>query len=222
MTLKLEVGKKYRNRNGEVVEITGLSKHPDYPYASYGDCFTETGNYYKSLKCIDDLIEEVIEEPVKKPLKWAKEAHAWIDGIEVESKFEGIWIKATQNVNPITCPQYEWRIAVPQWRKDLAEKMKAGGVLEHWNGATQDWRQSGYCIDKLLCQDYLKSAHESSYRIKPEPKPDVVEFYVKFPHEKLTLQGADFEWVSEDGKKCRQLKVIWDGEGNLKDAEVLK
>lgn len=60
------------------------------------------------------------------------------------------------------------------------------------------------------------------YRIKPDPKPDVIEFYVKMSFTELEMQGSYYEWVSENGKKCTQLKVIWDGEtGELKDAEFI-
>jgi hypothetical protein len=181
----------------------------------------------RTIPAMEAEIEEIIEpaqEPVKKPIKWAKEAHAWIDGIEVEWQdcLDGSWVKATL-MNPITDPHLNWRIKpqeVPQWRKDLAEKMKAGGVLEF--RITQDsyWMPASADINDVL--DAECGMHESQYRIKPEPKPDVVEFYVKFPHDALVLHGADFEWISENGKKCPQLKVIWDSEGNLKDAEVLK
>lgn len=348
MTLKLEVGKRYRNRKGEVVTVVYqdgfdqrfcaepsnyrhlddgrlyLQKLSDFDLIEeviehrfkVGDKVTvkkpsdTRGKFcwFKGMDCFDGTVQEVegiieaygfitfkddehawsfdpawlkpAQEPVKKPLKWAKEAHAWIDGIEVEweSAFEGGWYRATPANNPVTSPHLNWRIAVPQWRKDLyaaiksgknvefnhasgvgwvewgeesaneflrhdagmymkeedfrikpqevpqwrkdlAEKMKAGGVLEHWNGATQDWRQSGYCIDELLCQDYLKSAHESSYRIRPEQKPDVVGYCEASYKDKIRFIG------SVTSRKCPgdNLKLTWDGEtGKLKDAEVLR
>lgn len=218
MTLKLEIGKKYRNRKGEVVEIVNYQPHPCYPFiGSSGKAYMENGRWSNMNMDQQDLIEEVIEEPVKKPLKWAKEAHAWIDGIEVEgvsSKYQ-TWHLASQSFNPITHPHYEWRIAVPQWRKDLAEKMKAGGVLEvKYSGR---WDESILSVDQLLNPKVIMS-NEELFRIRHEPKPDVVGYCEASYEDKIRFIG------SATSRKCPgdNLKLIWDGEtGNLKGAEVL-
>lgn len=60
------------------------------------------------------------------------------------------------------------------------------------------------------------------YRIKPEPKPDVVKYCFtteSFGHSRQELQSG---LVDSDGRKPN-LKIVFDGEtGALKSAEVLK
>lgn len=60
-TLKLEVGKTYRNRAGEVVKIVEYDGDPEYPYrGSDGEWYTESGNlWYRERP--GDLVEEVEE-----------------------------------------------------------------------------------------------------------------------------------------------------------------
>ena len=54
------------------------------------------------------------------------------------------------------------------------------------------------------------------YRIKPEPKPDVIVF----PH-RVTTNSDDYPFLKEYYTK-QQLKLTFDGEtGKLKSAEVL-
>ena len=62
--MKLEVGKKYRRRDGEIVVIIDKSVGDGYPfYSDSGDYYTEGGNYWAESGNLDstDLIEEYIE-----------------------------------------------------------------------------------------------------------------------------------------------------------------
>ncbi len=61
--LKLEVGKTYRNRNGEEVKIVKNDGRGAYPYeGSDGEWYTENGKWgYASKGDLEDLIEEVAE-----------------------------------------------------------------------------------------------------------------------------------------------------------------
>jgi len=156
----------------------------------------------------------------RNPIKWAKEAHAYIDGIEVEFQADTAeggkskWLKAGLAVNPITHPCYEWRIAVPQWRKELAEKMKAGGVLEYYDfhRSTSIWIKSLCSVEEVLNPEV--DMEEQYYRVPPEPqpKPDVVETW--------TFTRASFY---EDLTSRANLKVIWDGTtGKPKAVELIK
>jgi len=160
MTLKLEVGKKYRNRDGYVVKIV-TQYEPDefYEFRDVdGRHYSNGGQYHMNATSRYDLIEEVIE-PVKKPHKHAELIKAWADGAEIQILGrESKWID----------------ISMPCW--------------EEFN----------------------------TFRIKPEPKPDVVvRFYTAQSYGHLTRVAIN----DEDAN----LKLIWDGEtGNLKDAEVLK
>lgn len=61
---------------------------------------------------------------------------------------------------------------------------------------------------------------ESKYRIKPEPKPDVVKKFkasIDIKHEDAIAYAVSNEWI-----ECSNLKLTFDGEtGKLKSAEVL-
>jgi hypothetical protein len=75
--MKLEAGKKYRNRKGEVVEITWERPQPRglYPFADIaGASYASDGTFdLDSPSCELDLIEEVDEmRPVN---EWRVEAH---------------------------------------------------------------------------------------------------------------------------------------------------
>ncbi len=212
MTIKLEVGKKYRNRNGEVVEIVkelirhGFYKFQNPLYISY----SIDGRLLKEVETPLDLIEEV-NELVKKLHKHAELIKAWADGAQIEwQSNSGRWLSTTQ-------PEWDlnrcYRIKppeVPQWRKDLAEKMKVGGVLQFNWGGDNPWKESLLSIDRVL--DDEGNMTEGRYRIKPETKPDVVETW--------SVSKDNFY---KDSTSSANLKLIWYGEtGNLKGAEVLK
>ena len=169
MTLKLEVGKKYRNRKGEVIEITEYDHGHVMPFGSHFNnideiWYMQNGRFFSNREDDNDLIEEVIEpqelaqEPVKNPHKHAELIKAWADGAEIETKNENVvggWVSQGK----------------PEWH--------------------DDWE----------------------YRIKPAPKPDVVELY----HLVRDSQGI----YSSVGRV--NIKLIFDGTtGELKDAEVLK
>ena len=222
MTIKLEVGKKYLDRSGEAVEIVreligqGFYKFQNPLCISY----SIDGRLLKESETSLDLIEEV-NESVKKPHKWAKELHAFADGdvIEWRDNFsdENPW-RAMLDGNFYTEDRYEYRIKpqeVPQWRKDLAEKMRAGGVLEWRDANSGAWRKSedwGWTVAHVL-DPRVNMPNEKIYRIRPEPKPDVVKF---FHVDKKHI-------VRETGQYYSHLKLIWDGEtGVFKGAEVLK
>lgn len=171
MTIKLEVGKKYRNLNSDVFEV--------------GKCYLQNKYFLKGedgcVYCIDDdlnfdtfkqldLIEEVIEEPVKKPHKYAELIKAWADGISLQKRY------------PLAAYVAEHRA---NWH-DFED-----GFYPNWEA---DWIE---------------------YRIKPEPKPDVVSMYCLG----LTNCKAGF---TVGPNATPNLKVTWDGTtGKLKGAEVL-
>ena len=61
--LKLEVGKKYVNRTGEVIEIIQKDEDVNWPYVdSNGDCYKESGHFCDGIILKEsDLIEEYVE-----------------------------------------------------------------------------------------------------------------------------------------------------------------
>lgn len=65
--LKLEVGKKYVNRAGEIIEIVQKDKDVNWPYVdSNGDDYEECGYFYDGISLKEsDLIEEYIEDSTK-------------------------------------------------------------------------------------------------------------------------------------------------------------
>jgi len=91
----------------------------------------------------------------------------------------------------------------------LNSKLKDSQLWHKFNG---EWG--------VECEDGSRE-----YRIKPEPKPDVVTYHINnyFEIGEFSIMSSSLEWIDEKGKPVRpQLKVTWDGEtSNLKDAEVL-
>ena len=64
MTLKLEVGKSYRRRDGERAFIVSNAGHNRYPFISdQGPTYTEKGRYDVDKDCDLDLVAEW-EEPL--------------------------------------------------------------------------------------------------------------------------------------------------------------
>ena len=65
--LKLEVGKKYVNRSGKVIEIVQKDKDVNWPYVdSNGDVYEECGYFCNGISWRElDLIEEYIEDSTK-------------------------------------------------------------------------------------------------------------------------------------------------------------
>lgn len=65
--LKLEVGKRYVNRTGEVVEIVQKDKDVNWPYVdSNGDVYEECGYFCNGISWRElDLIEEYVEDSTK-------------------------------------------------------------------------------------------------------------------------------------------------------------
>ncbi len=58
--MKIEVGKIYKNNNGEIIKINSLEPVDDYPFlGDDGFYYTKTGNFYLETNCDLDLIEEV-------------------------------------------------------------------------------------------------------------------------------------------------------------------
>lgn len=65
--LKLEVGKKYVNRSGKVIEIIQKDKDVNWPYiSSDGNCYEEHGYFCDGISWRErDLIEECVEDSTK-------------------------------------------------------------------------------------------------------------------------------------------------------------
>lgn len=65
--LKLEVGKSYVNRTGEVVEIVQKDEDVNWPYVdSNGDVYEECGYFCNGISWRElDLIEEYVEDSTK-------------------------------------------------------------------------------------------------------------------------------------------------------------
>ena len=91
-----------------------------------------------------------------------------------------------------------------------AELIKAwadGAEIQAYSRALNEWYD---CIDPNWNEVLV------TFRIKPEPKPDVVE-YLRVGRRTYSLT---FEWSDPP---LANLKLIYDGEtGKLKNAEVIK
>ena len=159
--------------------------------------------------------------------KHAELIKAWADGAEIEERcvhWAGptSWYPFTGNWAD---DRFQYRIKsleIPQYRKDMAQALKEGKIVQYLNH-DDDWVKCIWSPKDFLNTDYVFS-EKYRFRIKPEPNPDVVEFYIQTSTASRALLCGDIEWVDSKGKSARpQLKVIFDGEtGALKSSEVLK
>ena len=94
----------------------------------------------------------------------------------------------------------------PHKHAELIKAWADGAEIEYFSPSFQKWCATDN--QTLLWKD------DFEYRIKPEPKPDVVEYY--------QLLRGDNE-AQRVRKEYANLEIIWDGEtGELKSAKVLK
>jgi hypothetical protein len=157
--------------------------------------------------------------------KHAEILHAIADGIPVQfeqwqgvtAKYEHIfkWVDFDKKVHALPEEFHRvdmWRIKpaeVPQWRKDMAQALKDGKVVEvlviigHWE---KKWVETTLSESKFL-DDSIKLI-EYFYRIRPEP--DVVRYF--------NIQA----FSGFNNADNNNLKLTFDANGNLKDSEVLK
>ena len=108
-----------------------------------------------------------------KPHKHAELIKAWADGAEIETMGCGHWYldknpdwSDTRDSLRIKPPE------VPQWRKDMAQALKDGKEI-------QTYFNMGWVNSLMSAEGFLDANivfYEYEYRIKPEPKPDVVVF----------------------------------------------
>lgn len=153
MTLQLELGKKYLNRRGEVVEIV-------YHYGSAfahswedtdGFRYTDSGEYYKQEIHEEDLVSEYVE-PSTKP---------------------------TDNATKVPHPHAGLIIA---WA--------SGEIIEYLDEEDGEFYQT----------DRPSWDAEVVYRIKPEKKVDVVNFYASRDGCEIYPYVPNLELTFEDGK----------------------
>ena len=144
--------------------------------------------------------------------KHAELIKAWADGAAIEGFWDGEWHEF--KCAPDWDNFIEYRIKPPevaQWRKDMAQALKDGKEVEFFSVGCGGWVKSLSSAEDFLTSTFV--LYEENYRIKPEPKPDVVKRY------NVSYGGGIYE-LHQDCS-C-DLILIWDGEsGVLKCAEVL-
>lgn len=95
-------------------------------------------------------------------------------------------------------------------------KHKHADLIHAWaDGAEIQYKNNeGVWIDFPGWYEPVWNSTELEYRIKPEPKPDVVFEYHSFLYNKMEAIKA---------RETPNIRIIYDGEtGELKSAEVLK
>ena len=96
-------------------------------------------------------------------------------------------------------------------------KHKHAELIHAWADGAEIEYLTAYGTWALKEHTSWNEYHE--YRIKPEPKPDVIDYayVIKNP---MNHSMPNIEWTV---KKWANLKFIWDGEtGKLKSAEVIE
>ena len=96
----------------------------------------------------------------------------------------------------------------PHKHAELIKAWADGAEIQYWNGSIEQWKD-GDREEMSWYEDY-------QYRIKPEPKSDVVTYY------SIDTDGVWWRTYQTDNMKPN-IAITFDGEtGELKSAEVLK
>ena len=94
----------------------------------------------------------------------------------------------------------------PHKHAELIKAWADGTEIEFYSEMSKQWISTAF-------PNWIP---DNKFRIKPEPKPDVIVF----PH-RVTTNSDDYPFLKEYYTK-QQLKLTFDGEtGKLKSAEVL-
>lgn len=93
---------------------------------------------------------------------------------------------------------------------------KHAALIKAWaDGAEIEFRWD--CLDDWRRTTAPRWDQDGDYRIKPEPKPDAVDYVFVGAHHLITV--SQLEWARETNSN---LKLTFDGEtGKLKAAEVI-
>ena len=96
----------------------------------------------------------------------------------------------------------------PHKHADLIKAWADGAEIEfRWNGGRDDWK-------RITAPRWDQ---DGDYRIKPEPRPDVVDYVRVGSFHRILV--CPLEWARETNSN---LKLTFDGEtGKLKAAEVI-
>ena len=150
--------------------------------------------------------------------KHAEVLRAIADGREVQwatSAQSNNWltVRPENEVNPITYSHFEWRVAPPAWQEALRQAVRDGKVVEYECGGS--WHHSA--LNDRVEDFSWGDMPQDTYRIRPEPKPDVVR-YIQKPFSHVTNEW--YETINPVG--IEYITITRDGEtGKLKSAEVL-
>jgi hypothetical protein len=97
----------------------------------------------------------------------------------------------------------------PHRHAEIIKEFVNGKECEYHIPYADKWEEINFLAD-------FDTRH--TVRIKPEPKPDVVDYL--FVGDKELIHFTEINWVFEN---TANLKLVWDGETKqLKSAEVIK
>lgn len=113
-------------------------------------------------------------------------------------------------LNPISHSDYKWRVATPAWQEALRQAVRDGKVVEFRTlTCGGEWLRSN--LNDLPDRFDFDVSDADRYRIRPEPKPDVVRELVLYE-----INRADEIFP------VGRFRLVTDGEsGKTKSAEVL-
>jgi hypothetical protein len=156
------------------------------------------------------------QREMKMKHKHAEILHAIADGIPVQFKWgKEDWADFDERTHVL--PNYrnqfcQWRIKpaeVPQWRKDMAQALKGGGKYQYHIGGDM-WIDVSLTAEEVLSIEF--EVTQDDLRIRPEPD-QVVYTRIEYINAVLNTYTPAYS--------LNNLRLVFDANGNLKDAEVL-
>lgn len=140
--------------------------------------------------------------------KHAEFIKAWLDGREVEAYTTVGWSKVSHLLAFTNFGLF--RFARPKWQQDLLDAVKDGKVVEYWNH--NGWVSS--LINDISNIDNYVFQVQPLYRIKPEPKPDVVQY--------MTARANHYCPCHDERMESSNIKIVFDCEtGKPKSVMIL-
>ena len=105
--------------------------------------------------------------------KHAEAIKAWADGAEIEvfRPSTNCWHDANP---PLWNLDYEYRIKRPNWQQKLIDTAKEGKKVQVFDRVNDRWITS--TLNDKLEEYRFGDYSELDFRIKPEPKPDLVKY----------------------------------------------
>lgn len=177
--LKLEVGKKYRTRNGFLVEVTNKLYGRTHPYVGDNGCnYSEDGRYLYTIERNEDLVEEITEPETKQqeiqPMLDKKYKYVAMDG-DGYCKFFEVKPKPHEDVACWYSTDYDVPLIMGvfnlgnDWKESLREIIHNDDGSVYLRKPRHDFKVDDKVLVKAACDTKWNKRHFSHWQSDGTP-----------------------------------------------------